>query len=35
MRIERLGPDDTDRVAAAEALFDDVIDAETSRAFLR
>ncbi len=34
MRIERLGPDDIDRVAAAEALFDDVIDAETSRAFL-
>jgi len=34
VRIERLGPDDTDRVAAAEALFDDVIDAETSRAFL-
>ena len=34
MRIERLGPDDVDRVAAAEALFDDAIDAETSRAFL-
>ena len=34
MRIERLGPDDIDRVAAAEALFDDAIVAETSRAFL-
>ncbi len=34
MRIERLGPDDVDRVAAAEALFDDAIDAETTRAFL-
>ena len=34
MRIERLGPDDVDRVAAAEALFDDAIDAGTTRAFL-
>ena len=34
MRIERLGPDDDDRVAAAEALFDDAIDAGTTRAFL-
>jgi ribosomal protein S18 acetylase RimI-like enzyme len=34
VRIERLGPDDIDRVAAADALFDDAIDAETSRAFL-
>jgi ribosomal protein S18 acetylase RimI-like enzyme len=34
MRIERLGPDDVDRVAAAESLFDDTIDARTTRAFL-
>lgn len=34
MRIERLGPGDADRVAAAEALFDDAIDAGTTRAFL-
>jgi ribosomal protein S18 acetylase RimI-like enzyme len=34
MRIERLGPDDDDRVAAAEALFDDAIDAGTTQAFL-
>ena len=34
MRIERLGPDDVDRVAAAEALFDDPIDLATTRAFL-
>ena len=34
MRIERFGPDDVDRVAAAEALFDDAIDAGTTRAFL-
>jgi ribosomal protein S18 acetylase RimI-like enzyme len=34
VRIERLGPDDVDRVAAAEALFDDAIDAQTSRSFL-
>jgi ribosomal protein S18 acetylase RimI-like enzyme len=34
MRIERLGPDDVVRLAAAEWLFDDAIDAEMSRAFL-
>ena len=34
MRIERLGPGYADRVAAAEALFDDAIDAGTTRAFL-
>jgi ribosomal protein S18 acetylase RimI-like enzyme len=34
MRIERLGPDEVDRVADAEALFDDAIDAGTTRAFL-
>jgi ribosomal protein S18 acetylase RimI-like enzyme len=34
MRIERLGPGDGDRVADAEALFDDEVDAETTRAFL-
>ena len=34
MRIERLGPGDIDRVAAAEALFDDAIDARTTHAFL-
>lgn len=34
MQIERLGPHDGDRVAAAEALFDDPIDAGTTRAFL-
>src|SRR4249920_10483 len=34
MRIERLGPADLDRVAAAEALFDDAIDVGTTRAFL-
>jgi ribosomal protein S18 acetylase RimI-like enzyme len=34
MRIERLGPDDVDRVAAAEALVDDAIDAGTTRSFL-
>jgi len=34
MRIERLGPDDLDRVAAAEGLFDDAVDTGTTRAFL-
>jgi ribosomal protein S18 acetylase RimI-like enzyme len=34
VRIERLGRDDLDRVAAAGGLFDDAIDARTSRAFL-
>ena len=34
MRIERLGPDDIDRVRAAEGLFDDAIDTETCGVFL-
>jgi ribosomal protein S18 acetylase RimI-like enzyme len=34
MRIERLGPDDLDRVVAARTLFDDAVDEGTTRAFL-
>ena len=34
MRIEQAGPDDVDLVMVAETLFDDAIDADTTRAFL-
>jgi ribosomal protein S18 acetylase RimI-like enzyme len=34
VRIERLGPDGLELVVAAGALFDDAVDAETTRAFL-